>query len=195
MVCREESFNEMKERLLALIKERALFLGQRKLVSGKISNCYIDGKLITCDSEGLYLVSKIILSMIKEEKIDAVGGMTIGADPISAGIAVLSYLDNRPIKSFMVRPAPKTHGMGKLIEGHIQKGWSVVILEDVITTGGSSLKAIKAVEEAGAVVKKVIAIVDRLEGAKQTLAEKNIPLESIFTKNDVDFGSMLSSKK
>lgn len=191
----KESLKEMKKRLLVLIKERALFSGPIKLASGKMSNCYIDGKLITCDPEGLYLVSKIILSMIENEKIDAIGGMTMGADPIAAGVAVLSYLENRPIKAFIVRPAPKDHGMGKLIEGHIQKGWSVVIVEDVITTGGSSLKAIKAVEEAGAIVKKVIAIVDRCEGARETLAEKNIPLESIFTKYDVDFGSMLSNTK
>ncbi|MCX8082532.1 MAG: orotate phosphoribosyltransferase [bacterium] len=195
MTCqKEKSLGEMKVRLLNLIKERALFLGPRKLASGKMSNCYIDGKLITCDPEGIYLVSKIILSMIENEKIDAIGGMTMGADPISAGVAVLSYIEGRPIKAFIVRTAPKDHGMGKLIEGHIQKGWSVVIVEDVVTTGGSALKAIKAVEEAGAVVKKVIAIVDRLEGAKESLAEKNIPLQSIFTKDDVDFSSLLSSK-
>ncbi|MCM8830166.1 MAG: orotate phosphoribosyltransferase [Candidatus Omnitrophica bacterium] len=186
---------ELKKRLFILIEERALFLGPRKLASGKMSNCYIDGKLITCDPEGLYLVSKIILSMIEKDKIDAIGGMTMGADPISAGVALLSYLEGHPIKAFIVRPVPKDHGMGKLIEGHIQKGWSVAIVEDVITTGGSALKAIKAVEEAGAVVKKVIAIVDRLEGAREALAEKNIPLESIFTKDDVDFSRNFSSKK
>jgi len=188
------SREEMKERLLALIKERALFVGPRKLASGKMSNCYIDGKLITCDPEGIYLVSKIILSMIKDEEIDAIGGMTMGADPIAAGVAVLSYLENRPIKAFIVRTAQKDHGMGKLIEGHIQKGWSVLIVDDVITTGGSVLKAIKAVEEVGAVVKKVIAIVDRLEGAREALAEKNIPLQSIFTKDDVDFSCMLKKE-
>ena len=193
MTYQEENFDEMKSRLLTLIKERALFLGPRKLASGKMSNCYIDGKLITCDPEGLYLVSKIILSIIEDEKIDAIGGMTMGADPIAAGVAVLSYLEGRPIRAFIVRPAPKDHGMGKLIEGHIQKGWSVVIVEDVVTTGGSALKAIRAVEEAGAVVKKVVAIVDRLEGAKEALAEKNIPLQSIFTRDDVDCGGMVSS--
>ncbi|MCM8761739.1 MAG: orotate phosphoribosyltransferase [Candidatus Omnitrophica bacterium] len=192
---KKESIKDMKEKLLVLIKERALFLGQRKLASGKMSNCYIDGKLITCDPEGLYLVSKIILTIIEKDKIDAIGGMTMGADPIAAGVALLSYLEGRPIKAFIVRPAPKDHGMGKLIEGHIQKGWSVAIVEDVITTGGSALKAIRAVEEAGAVVKKVIAIVDRLEGAREALAEKNIPLEAIFTKDDVDFSNNLSSKK
>lgn len=186
---------DIKNRLLAIIKERAIFLGPRKLASGKMSNCYIDGKLITCDPEGLYLVSKIILSMIKNDNVDAIGGMTMGADPIAAGVAILSYLEGRPIKAFIVRPAPKDHGMGKLIEGHIQKGWSVVIVEDVITTGGSALKAIKSVEDAGATVKKVIAIVDRCEGAKESLAQKNIPLESIFTRDDVDFGNMVSSQK
>lgn len=190
----KKDVRHMKDRLLALIKERALFLGPRKLASGKMSNCYIDGKLITCDPEGLYLVSKIILSMIENEEIDAIGGMTMGADPIASGVAVLSYLENRPIKAFIVRSVQKDHGMGKLIEGHIQKGWSVLIVDDVVTTGGSVLKAIKAVEDAGAVVKKVIAIVDRLEGAKEALAEKDIPFQSIFTKDDVDFGSMLKKE-
>ncbi|HPP30309.1 MAG TPA: orotate phosphoribosyltransferase [bacterium] len=189
-----DNIKEMKDRLLVLIKERALFLGPRKLASGKMSNCYIDGKLITCDPEGLYLVSKIIFSMIADEKIDAIGGMTMGADPIAAGVSVLSYLERQPINAFIVRPVQKDHGMGKLIEGHIKKGWSVVIVDDVVTTGGSVLKAIKAVEEAGAVVKKVIAIVDRLEGARESLAEKNIPLQSIFTKDDVDFSSKISDK-
>jgi len=188
----DNDVKNMKDRLLEIIKERALFLGTRKLASGKMSNCYIDGKLITCDPEGLYLTGKIILSMLGDEKIDAIGGMTIGADPIASSVAVLSYLENRPVRSFIVRSVQKDHGMGKLIEGHLKKGWSVVIVDDVVTTGGSVLKAIKAVEEAGGVVRKVIAIVDRLEGAKEALSEKNIPLESIFTKADVDFGKMFS---
>jgi len=189
----DNDVKNMKDRLLELIKERALFLGTRKLASGKMSNCYIDGKLITCDPEGLYLTGKIILSMLGDERIDAIGGMTIGADPIASSVAVLSYLENRPVRSFIVRSVQKDHGMGKLIEGHLKKGWSVVIVDDVVTTGGSVLKAIKAVEEAGGVVRKVIAIVDRLEGAKESLSEKNIPLESIFTKADVDFGKMFST--
>lgn len=186
----ENNVKDMKDRLLTLIKERALFLGKRKLSSGKMSNCYIDGKLITCDPEGLYLTGKIILSMLGQEKIDAIGGLTIGADPIVAAVAVLSYSEGRPVKAFIVRSAQKEHGMGKLIEGHLQKGWSVVIVDDVVTTGSSVFKAIKAVEEAGCTVKKVIAIVDRLEGAKEALLEKNIPLEAIFNRDDVDFGKM-----
>ncbi len=191
---REDDIKEMKTRLLELIKERALFLGERKLSSGKMSNYYIDGKLITCDPEGLYLTGKIILSMIGQEKIDAIGGMTIGADPIASAVAVLSHLEKCPVKAFIVRSAQKEHGMGKLIEGHLQKGWSVVIVDDVVTTGGSVLKAIKAVEEAGAVVKKVIAIVDRFEGAREALAEKKIPLVSIFNRDDVDFSSLLANR-
>ncbi len=186
----EKDVKDMKDRLLKLIKERALFLGKRKLSSGKMSNCYIDGKLITCDPEGLYLVGKIILSMLEKEKIDAIGGMTIGADPIASAVAVISHLEKRPVKAFIVRSVQKEHGMGKLIEGHLQKGWNVVVVDDVVTTGGSVLKAIKAVEEAGCTVRKVIAIVDRLEGARESLSEKNIPLEAIFDRNDVDFGKM-----
>ena len=191
---RDNGVAEMKHRLLELIKERALFIGERKLTSGKMSNCYIDGKLITCDPEGLYLTGKIILSMFGRDKIDAIGGMTIGADPMVAAVAVISHLENCPVKAFIVRSVQKEHGMGKLIEGHLQKGWSVVIVDDVVTTGGSVIRAIKAVEEAGCTVKKVIAIVDRLEGAREALAEKHIPLESIFDKNDVDFGKMCQNR-
>jgi orotate phosphoribosyltransferase len=187
MANREYDIKDMKARLLELIKEKALFLGKRRLSSGKMSDHYIDGKLITCDPEGIYLTGKIILSMLGDEGIDAVGGMTIGADPIAAAVSVLSYLENRPVKAFIVRSVQKEHGMGKLIEGHLQKGWSVVVVEDVITTGGSALKAIRAVEEAGAVVKKVIVLVDRLEGAKESLAEKKIPLVSIFNIGDLGF--------
>jgi orotate phosphoribosyltransferase len=188
----ENNLKDMKSRLLELIKEKALFLGNRRLSSGKMSNHYIDGKLITCDPEGIYLTGKIILSMLGEEKIDAIGGMTIGADPIVSAVSLLSYLENRPVKAFIVRSAQKEHGMGKLVEGHLQKGWSVVVVEDVITTGGSTLKAIRAAEESGAVVKKVVAVVDRLEGAEESLAEKNIPLLSIFNINDLNINRMTS---
>jgi len=191
----KNNIKDMKGKLLNLIKERALFSGPRKLSSGKMSNCYIDGKLITCDPEGLYLTGKIILSMLGQEKIDAIGGMTLGADPIASAVGVISYLEKRPIKVFIVRSVQKDHGMGKLIEGHLQKGWNVVVVDDVVTTGGSVLRAIKAVEEAGGNVKKVIAIVDRLEGAREALAEKNIPLQSIFTKDDVDFSSKIPDIK
>lgn len=174
-----------REQLLKLIKEKALVIGERKLSSGKTSNYYIDGKLITLDPEGAYLTGKIILSMLGSAKIDAVGGLTIGADPIASSVSVLSYMTDKPVRAFIVRREKKEHGMKKFVEGNLEKGWRVAIVDDVVTTGGSIIKALEAVEEAGAVVEKIIAVVDRLEGAKEIIEKKGYRLESIFTKNDI----------
>ncbi len=184
--------DKLKEKLFHLLKEKAVVMGERKLSSGKTSTYYIDGKLITLDSEGLYLVSKIILEMIKSLKIDAIGGLTIGADPIAAGVSILRHQEKAPIKMFIVRSSPKDHGMGKYIEGNMEKGWNVVIVDDVVTTGGSIIKAIEAVEKSGGIVKKIIAIVDRKEGAKENLKKKGYMLESIFTKDDLLLTEFLS---
>ena len=176
---------ECRERLLKLIKERAVIFGERKLASGRTSSYYIDGKMITFDPEGLYLTGRIICEMMKEERIDAVGGLALGAVPIVAAVAVVSFSEGRPVKAFTVRAEKKDHGTEKRVEGHLQKGWSVAIIDDVITTGGSSFRAIEAAEEKGAVVKKVIAIVDRLEGAQEAFSQKKYQFESIFTKKDL----------
>ncbi|MCL5409157.1 MAG: orotate phosphoribosyltransferase [Candidatus Omnitrophica bacterium] len=178
----------IKEKLLKLLKEKAVIIGERKLSSGKISNYYIDGRLITLDPEGLYLVGKIIFDMIKESNIDAIGGLTIGADPIVSSVSVISYIEKSPIKSFIVRTSQKDHGMGKEIEGYIKKGWNIAIVDDVVTTGGSILKVIEKAEKIGCRVKKIIVIVDRQEGAKEILKEKGYILESIFTKNNFQAG-------
>jgi orotate phosphoribosyltransferase len=180
-----EKISELKEKLLKILKERALVFKEVKLSSGKTSNYYIDGKIITLSPEGIYLVSKIIFEMIKNENIDAIGGLTIGADPIVSGVSLISFIEKKPIYAFIVRSSQKDHGMGKLIEGNIQKGWNVAIVDDIVTTGSSLLKSIEAVENYGANVKKVICIVDREEGAKKAIEEKGYKLESIFTKDEL----------
>ena len=183
---KKNNVEKMKKRLLEVLKEKALVIGERRLSSGRVSSYYVDGKLVTLDPEGIYLVSKIILDMLIPARINAIGGLTIGADPISSAVSLLSYLEKIPIKAFIVRTNRKEHGMGKYIEGHLEKGWRVAIVDDVVTTGGSVLKAIEAVEEVGAVVEKIIAVVDRQEGAKEALRKKGYILESIFTKNDLE---------
>ncbi|MGC8976660.1 MAG: orotate phosphoribosyltransferase [Candidatus Ratteibacteria bacterium] len=176
---------ELKIKLLKIFKERAIVFKEVKLSSGKLSNYYIDGKLITLDPEGIYLISKIIFEMIKDEEINGIGGLTLGADPIAAGVSLISFIEKKPIYAFIVRSFQKEHGMGKLIEGNIKKGWNVAIVDDVVTTGSSLVKSIEAVESYGAIVKKVICIVNRKEGADEALKKKGYKLEAIFTKEDL----------
>lgn len=174
-----------RERLLQLLKEKALRFGEFVLASGKKSDYYINGKLISLDPEGLYLLSEIILEKIKDDKVDAVGGMTLGADPMVGGVISLAGQRGLPLRGFIVRKERKDHGTESQVEGTLRKGDRVVIVEDVSTTGGSSLKAIKVVEALGCQVVKVIALVDRDEGTKETFARGEYEFEPIFTTSDL----------
>ncbi len=163
--------NVLKEELATFIKEKAVVRGERTLASGKKSDFYIDGKQVTLDSHGLLLVGKVILCQLQGIHADAIGGPTLGADPIAAAVALLSSQTGRPLKAFIVRKNAKDHGMQKMIEGpQINEGDRVVMVEDVITTGGSVLTAIKEIEKLKAVVIKVICLVDRNQGAADLLA-------------------------
>lgn len=174
-----------KEELLVLIKNKAMIKGERKLASGKTSDFYIDGKQVTLDAQGIFLAGKLILNMIHGTDADAVGGPTMGADPLAAAVSLLSSQSGHPLKAFIVRKASKEHGTQKMIEGpDLVEGDRVVMLEDVITTGGSVLKAIEEVEKMKAKVVKVICLVDRDQGADQLLADYNY--SPIF--NLVDLG-------
>jgi orotate phosphoribosyltransferase len=174
----------LKQELLRMIQEKAVVRGERKLASGKVSQYYIDGKQVTLDSQGLFLAAKVILHIAQAAGADAVGGPTLGADPLAAAVSVLSSQSGKPLKAFIVRKEAKDHGMQKMIEGPaLMPGDKVVMLEDVITTGGSVLKAIKEVESLGAKVIKTICLVDRNEGAVETLASYNY--SPIFTLRDL----------
>lgn len=176
---------KLKEELLKTICEKAVVRGDRTLASGKKSNFYIDGKQVTLDPNGLLLVGKTILAMLAGTKVDAIGGPTLGADPIAAAVSLLSSQTGHPIRAFIVRKEAKKHGMQKMIEGPaIQAGDHVVMLEDVITTGGSVLTAIKEVELLKAKVIRVICLVDRNEGAVDLLAPYNYT--PIFNLQDLN---------
>ncbi len=165
---------KLKEELLTFLKEKAVLRGERTLASGKKSNFYIDGKQVTLDPQGILLTGKAILAAIHGTHADAVGGPTLGADPIAAAVALLSGQTGRPLKAFIVRKEAKQHGTQKMIEGPALKaGDRVVMVEDVITTGGSVLKAIQEVEKLKVRVVKVICLVDRNEGAVDLLAPYN----------------------
>ena len=176
---------KLKSDLLEALKTKAVVRGERTLASGKKSNYYIDGKQVTLDPQGLFLAGKVILSMLHGTKTDAIGGPTLGADPIAAAVSLLSSQTGHPIKAFIVRKEAKKHGLQKMIEGPpLQEGDRVVMVEDVITTGGSVLKAILEVEKLKAKVVKVICLVDRGEGAGEMLASYNY--SPIFDLRDLE---------
>ena len=172
------------ERLLQVLKTEAFQRGNFILASGRASTYYIDCRMATLHPEGSYLVGKVIFERIKDDAVDAVGGLTMGADPIATAVALVSYLEGKPIPAFIARKEPKTHGRGRWVEGPLKPGSRVVIVDDVITTGESALKAISAVEQEGCTVLKVVALVDRLEGGREALTERGYTVESIFTIED-----------
>ncbi|MFA6599626.1 MAG: orotate phosphoribosyltransferase [Candidatus Omnitrophota bacterium] len=175
---------ELKGALLNLIKEKAFKKGDFTLASGKKATFYIDGKQATLDPQGLFLTGKLILMMLHGVNADAIGGPTMGADPIAAAVSVLSSQTGHPLKAFIVRKAAKDHGTQKLIEGpELKEGDRVVMVEDVITTGGSVLEAIRQVEAAKAKVVKVICLVDRNQGARELLSA--YPYTPIFELSDL----------
>ncbi len=152
-----------KARLLSLVRERAYRDGlDITLASGKKSTFYINGKKVTLHPEGLWLTAMLMLEQLKAHpQITAVGGLTIGADPVASAIAALSWTTGQDLEAFLVRKEPKGHGTGSRIEGELHKGQQVAIVEDTVTTGGSARKAIEAVREVGAVPVVVLAIADR----------------------------------
>lgn len=174
-------------RLRDLLQERTFRFGKFVLTSGKESNYYFDGKQVTLHPEGAYLLAKIIIAKIRNDNIQAVGGPTIGADPIVGALAAVAYLEGLEIKLFIVRKAAKQHGMKKLIEGPaLSPGERVAIVEDVMTTGSSIMKAVDAVREAGGRVVKVIPLVDRLEGGTEKIQSLGIAVDPVFTIRDFD---------
>jgi orotate phosphoribosyltransferase len=169
----------MKEELKKLLKETgAVKTGEFTLSSGKKSNFYVDCRKVTLHPKGAKLIGKIIIDKIKGLKVDAIGGLTLGADPITSAVVTIGE-----IPGFIVRKKAKEHGTQQRIEGLIKKGWNVVIVEDVATTGASALQAIEAAEAVGAKVIKVISVVDREEGAAEAL--KTYDFDTIFKKSEL----------
>ena len=158
----------------------ALLKGEFTLTSGKKSAYYFDGKRLTLQPEGAYLIGKEVLDRLAETDVDAIGGVAIGGYPIVTAVALISHLEGKPLPSFIVRDQPKEHGTQRKIEGHLKEGSKVAIVDDVITTGGSVSKAIEAVEAANCKVVKVIVIVDRHEGGSDKLRQKGYDFASII---------------
>lgn len=176
----------MRQRLRQILLEKSVISGREfTLASGKTSTFYVDARITTLFPEGAFLCGKIFLEMLQEFKIDAVGGYSIGADPIVTAIAILSFLDKKPIPAFIIRKEAKTHGTGKVIEGNFPANGRVAIFDDVITSGGSILKGAKQVEEQGGKVEVVMAVIDREEGGREQIEAAGYKFRSIFTKADL----------
>ena len=175
------------DRLLTLLAARSARRGTFTLASGRQSTLYIDARLTTMSPEGLASIGPLALAAIADQgwRPDAVGGLTLGADPVSYAIAYASALAGTPVRAFTVRKEAKAHGTGKLIEGPFREADMVVVIEDVITTGGSALKAIAAVRAAGATVLGVMAVVDREEGGCEAIAAAGVRAISLARATDI----------
>jgi len=179
---------KQKARLLEILKKKAILYGDFVLASGKRSSYYIDGRLVTLEPEGAYLIARLILDMIKKDEVDAIGGPTLGADPIVGAVITASYLAGSPLLGFIVRKAEKTHGTQKTIEGPLQRGHRAVVVEDVTTTGESALRAIEEIEKIGAKVVKVVSVIDRLKGAEELLSSHGYAFKPLFTRRELGIG-------
>jgi len=172
---------DYKERLLKYTKEHAVLHGDFVLASGAKAKFFFDMKMVTLSAEGGYLVGKVLFDMLKAINISAVGGLTLGADPIVTAVALVSYIEGRPIPAFIERGVVKDHGTMKTIEGHVPvKGSPVAIVEDVITKGGATLKAIGIAEEAGCKVVKVIALLDRHAGGSDEVRRRGYDFSAVL---------------
>lgn len=188
---RYRSVKTMKKRLIDLIIERTFRFTDKptfKLASGKMSSYYFNCKPTTLNSEGMYLIGNLLYDVIKHRKswkAKAVGGLTLGADPISNAIAYTFHLKGEQMESFVVRKEPKKHGTMLWVEGNAGKGDKVIIIEDVITTGGSTIKAIDRAKKCGLKVLGVIVLIDRQEGGKEKIEAMGVKVETLLTREEI----------
>jgi len=181
---------QIKERLVELIRERSFkqtATPEFTLTSGKKSCFYFNLKQVTCFSEGQFLVGRMIYELLQTVGLspDGIGGLTMGADPISFAVAHTFHLSGKSIEGFSIRKEPKGHGTGQQVEGHVRAGDRVVITEDVITTGGSTIKAVEAARRHGLTVLAVVALLDRCEeNGRQNIEALDVPVYPLLTIRD-----------
>ena len=187
------NIDEAKAALLNLLQKKSVFHGDFTLSSGAKSSYYIDCRLTTFDPEGAWLVGQLMHSLIRKEQtsrkvnVVAVGGLTMGADPVALAVGMYSHWakDPSPLQVFSVRKSPKAHGQTKLIEGNFKKSDTVVVIDDVITRGESTIAAINAIEKEGGTVAFVAVLVDRQEGGRQKIEAMGHPVFALFTKGEL----------
>lgn len=179
------TMTKSEQRLLQIIRQKSFLRGQFKLASGAMSEYYLDMKPTSFDPEGASLIAEIICGMLAQDRdVDSIGGLELGAVPIVAAVCARSWPDH-PVSGFVVRKEAKDHGTARKIDGNFKPNSRVVLIEDVTTKGGSVMQAVRAVRAQGCVIKRIITIVDRLEGAKDNLEAEGLELASIFTTNDL----------
>ncbi len=188
---RYRSAASMKKRLIEIILERTFKFSEKptfKLASGNMSSYYFNCKPTTLNPEGMYLVGALMYDLIRSRKswkVKGIGGLTLGADPISNAIAYTSYRKDDPLESFVVRKEPKKHGTMLWVEGNVTKGDKVIIVEDVVTTGGSTIKAIDRAKKCGLKVLGVVVLIDRQEGGREAIRKKGVPVQVLFTREEI----------
>jgi orotate phosphoribosyltransferase len=179
---------EHRERLRTLLVERSLFVGEFTLSSGARSTYYVDARRTTMSAEGQFLMGHVCLEALRHKgwQPTHVGGLTLGADPIAYAVAHASWAAGTPLDAFTVRKTAKAHGTGQRIEGGLPKDARCVVVEDSMTSGGSALDAVRAVQEHGAVVVGVLTLVDRQEGGEERIhSESGLSVHSIFTAHEL----------
>jgi orotate phosphoribosyltransferase len=190
LCCDSAGMSETYDELKKLLLEKSVRTGEFTLASGKKSDLYIDCRVTALDPVGARLVGQLgwetVRERIKSEglSIDAIGGMTMGADPISLAVGMTSAMEHpeEMIQVFNIRKEPKGHGRGKQIEGNFKEGDEVVVVDDVITTGGSTIQAIEAIEKAGGKVKFALILVDREEGGRAAIEARGVPVVSMYSR-------------
>ena len=175
---------DKKQKLHAIISRASLLRdGEFRLTSGRSSNFFFDLKRTMLDPEGASLLADLLFDRIKGEPVDCIGGMETGAIPIVATLCMRSW-PQKPIKGFFIRKEAKGHGTDQRVDGLLENGSRVILLEDVTTTGGSAMRAVEQVRRAQCTVIKVIAVVDRLEGAEDNFRRSGIRFEALFDRRD-----------
>ena len=180
---------KMKEELVEMLYDKSFMYNSRepvyRLVSGRQSHFYVNCKPTTLHPKGMFLVGHLVFNCIRDVDTQGVGGLTFGADPMAMATAFVSYLEGKPLKAFSVRKTQKDHGIAKWIEGDMMPGEKVVIVEDVVTTGGSTIKAVERTRAEGLDVVKVVVLVDRREGGVEQVKAHVASVESIVTIEDL----------
>ena len=183
--------DQLRAELLELLKKKSVFRGDFTLASGARSSYYIDCRLTTFDPRGASLVGQLMHELIRKEAerrgvhVDAVGGLTMGADPVALATSMASLISPSPMQCFAVRKTPKAHGQTKLVEGNFKKGDTVVVIDDVVTRGESTITAINAVLNEGGKVAFVATLVDRQEGGRDKIEGMGYPVVSLFKRDDI----------
>ena len=179
---------KMKDRLADLIIERSFRYNEDNpftLSSGRKSPYYFDCKPTTLDPEGMYLIGNLVFDILKDTDVKAAGGLTLGADPIANALALISFEKGRPIRSFIVRKDAKSHGTRSKVEGNVKPGDKVAVIDDVVTTGASTITAVESAREAGLAVELAVVLIDREEGGKELIEHHVSPVVPILTRTEI----------